>query len=317
MIIIERLDENIEYISGNFNEYSSSVQLTGLSSNYINIPSSIILNKEMDAKRVAVFSYLMIRKGLDDKFDFSIPSIVKWCGNKPDTRSDGISKKFLDVVNALKDKGYLTYSSELGKVAYIEGEFNTDKVFNECQNESFAVIYLDELYSIMNYKKENNKDAYLNNTVLLLVLSYLRNSIYRRSNKLRPEERNVDGTQNLDNDITARKIRSPEAYADSYNNIAEKIGVSARIVSKAVTILEQQLGLIVTDEAYHIRNEDGEFRTQHSIFANAYKREGKYLLASGESYSRPEIERKEELIQKYNSKFIIDKKKRKSTKKGE
>lgn len=303
---IDKISENCEYIS--------ATQLTGLASKYISIPSSIILDTDIDSKRVAVFSYFRIKKGLDDSIGFTIPSVVKWCGNKPDTRSNGVSKKFMDVIYALSNRGYLTLSDELSKTAYIECEFNSDKIFEECQSNSFAVIYLDELKVIMNYKKENNKDAFLNNTILLLVFAYFRSMIYRRSNKLRPEERNVNNMNNHNIDVDARRKCSPEAYADTYNNIAEQLGISARIVSKAVSILEQELRLLVTDEAYHIRNENGEFRTQYTLFANAYKREGKLLLADGETYSRAEIERKAENIKKYNSKFIIDEKKRKTMK---
>lgn len=306
----------IGVLSENNCEYATVSQLEGLAAKYFSIPESVILDTSIEAKRVTVFSYFATRKGLDDKLEFSINSIVTWSGNKPNTHTGKINDKFLEVVNALQDGGYLTYSGELDRVSYIEGEFDSQKVFDECSYKSFAIIYLDELYSILNYKKENSNDGYLNNAVLLLVFAYFRNAIYRRSNKLRPEELNVDGCHNLNADIVKRRSLYPEAYADKYNDISKKIGVSARTISKAVTILEQQLGLLVTDEAYRVKNEEGKYRTQHTIFANAYKREGEYLLASGESYSRPEMEQKAERLKEYNDKYIIDKRKRKS-KKGE
>lgn len=293
-------------------EYDTSIELTGLAKNYISIPASIILDISMDAKRVAVFSYFRIKKGLDDLIEFSVPSIVRWCGNKPDTRSDGISKKYMDVIDDLKDRGYLTYSGELAKVSNNNGEFMTDKVFQECQHESFAILYLDEVYSILNWRKEeSSKNNFVNNAVLLLVFAFFRSAIYRRSNKLKPEEININNKNNHDYDIAYRRFLFPEAYADKYINIANKIGVSAKIVSKAVDILKE-LGLLVTDEAYRVMNEDGEYKTQDMLFANAYKREDKFLYADGESYSRSEIERKAEIISKYNSKYIINKKKRKT-----
>ena len=42
--------------------------------------------------------------------------------------------------------------------------------------------------------------------------------------------------------------------------------------------------MIVTDRAYRIKNEDNEFRTLPTIFANAYKREDKYLLDNVRCY---------------------------------
>jgi hypothetical protein len=75
--------------------------------------------------------------------------------------------------------------------------------------------------------------------------------------------------------------------------------------------LEQELKLIVTDRAYRMKNENNEFRTLPTIFANAYKREDRYLLATGESYSRTEIELKAEIMKQYYQDYKIDKRKRK------
>ena len=297
-------------------EYPSPIKLKGLESKYICIPSSIIYDTDIDVKRVAIFSYFIKKKGLDNTIGFTIPLLVKWCGLKPDTRSNGISQKFIDIINNFKDMDFLTYSEELTKTSHTEIEFNSDKIYELCQDETFSILYLDEIEKIMSYKNEDDKDKYFNNTILLLVFAYFRSMIYRRSNKLKLDEINVDNMQSHEYDLEYRRGHSPEAYYDNYNTISERIGISARLVSKAVSILEEELGLLVTDEAYRVRNENGEFRTQYTLFANSYKREGEFLLATGEDYSRPEIERKAEIIQKYNSKFIIDKKKRKSTKKG-
>ena len=82
--------------------------------------------------------------------------------------------------------------------------------------------------------------------------------------------------------------------------------------------LEYELNLIVTDRAYRIKNEHNEFRTLPTIFANAYKREDKYLLDTGEGYGRSEIELKAENIKRYYQDYKIDKRKRKNKKvKGE
>ena len=50
------------------------VQLTGDAGKYITIPSSIILNKDMDVMRVAAYSFFMFRRGLDSCLYFSINS---------------------------------------------------------------------------------------------------------------------------------------------------------------------------------------------------------------------------------------------------
>ena len=87
----------------------------------------------------------------------------------------------------------------------------------------------------------------------------------------------------------------------------------SKTLSKIIDILEYDLNLIVTDRAYRVKNEDGEFRTLPTIFANAYKREDKYLLVTGDNYSRDEIKLKAENIKRYYQGYKIDKRKRKNT----
>ena len=70
--------------------------------------------------------------------------------------------------------------------------------------------------------------------------------------------------------------------------------------------------LIVTDRAYRVKTEESEFRTLPTIFANAYKREDKYLLVTGEKYSRMEIELKAENMKQLYQDYKIDKRKRKN-----
>lgn len=292
-------------------EYTNPTPLSGLSASYISIPESIIFDTSIDSKRVSVFSYLFMRKGMDNVAMFTIPSLVIWNGNKPDSHIGQINEKYINIINILKNKGYLSYEGTLSKTSCIGINFNYDKVCNECKEQSFAIVYLDELYTIMNYKKKEKSDIRLSTSVVLLVFAFLRSSIYRRSNKLRPEEINVDGSNNIEKDIIERKKIYPEAYDCRYIDIAKMIGIPSNTISKAVDILKQ-LGLIVTDEGYRRKNKNGEYRTPNIIFANAYKREDKYLLASGEEYSRAEIEQKVKKINRYfGGCYIINKNKRK------
>lgn len=114
--------------------------------------------------------------------------------------------------------------------------------------------------------------------------------------------------------IKDRKERLPEVYDTNFNIIADEIGVSDRTVSEAIYILECELGLIVTDVPYRTKNKDKEFRTPNTLFANAYKREHKYLLLTDEDYSRKELEQKESNLQKVYTKYKINKDKRKQRK---
>ena len=283
-------------------------QLEKSKQNYITIPLSLISNDEIDLRRVAVFSYLRCCCGLDGICRFTIPSLVTWCGGKSDNRTGGINSKVLNTIDDLNDMGYLTYLTKPSKSSYIECEFDFEK-YNDEHNSGFATLYLDEIRKILNYKNTNSKDSRLTNTTILLVFAYLRAKIHRRKNELKPELRSKEG-------IEKRKLKNPEAYNNLLMNIADDIGISEKTLTKAIDVLEEDLGLIVTERAYRIKNNEGEFRTLHTIFANSYKREGKSLLAIGEKYSREEIKIKvDNLRNNYGWDFTINKEKRK-TKKG-
>lgn len=275
-------------------------------SKYIYIPLSVITDTQIDVRRVGVFSYLRIHCGLNNVVGFTVPDIVEWCGGKPDRKINGTNDKFLNVIDFLYERGYLTYSTDKSRSSYMKCKFDIDYCYEEC-SDGFAVVYLDELEKIMNYKKENSKNSALNNATILLAFAYFRNKIRRRPNELKPEERTAEG-------IKKRKERLPDAYDSNINDIAKEIGISSKTLSKIIDILEQELNLIVTDRAYRIKNKDKEFRTLPTIFANAYKREDKYLLATGEEYSRTEIELKAENMKLQYQDYKIDKRKRKTIK---
>ena len=284
------------------------IQLEGSASKYIYVPLSVITDVKLDIRRVAVFSYLRIHCGLNNIVNFTISDIVEWCGGKPDRRVNGSNDKVLYTLDSLKDGGYLTYLAEKSRSSYMKCEFGFEHYFAQCYN-GFSAIYLDEIGTIMNYKKENSKDSTVNNFVILLVFAYLRNKIRRRPNELMPEERYSDKIKN-------RRERIPDAYGGNISDMANEIGISAKTFSKIIDILECELHLIVTDRAYRIKNEDNEYRTLPTIFANAYKREDKYLLDTGNDYSRTEIEQKAKNMKQHYQGYKIDKKKRK-IKKGE
>lgn len=278
-------------------------------SKYIYVPLSVITDSELDMRRVGIFSYLRIHCGLNNAIGFTIPDIVEWYGGKSNRRINSANDKVLSTLDALSDRGYLTYLTEKSRSSYMKCNFNMDNYYDAC-SDGYAAIYLDEIEKIMNYKKDNVKDSTLNNTTILLVFAYLRNKIRRRPNELAPEERTSDG-------IKSRKERLPDAYYSNINDMASELNVSSKTLSKIIDILEEELGLIVTDRAYRVKNDNDEFRTLPTIFANAYKREDKYLLDTGDNYSRTEIELKAENMKKYYQDYKIDKKKRRNKKEGD
>ena len=280
-------------------EYTKTL-LADSESKYIYIPLSLITDKEMDIKRVGVFSYLRIHCGLNDVVGFTVPDVVEWCGMKPNKREGKTNDKFLSIIDDLTNGGYLTYLTERSKSAYMKCKLNMEYYYDKC-SEGYAVIYLDELQKILNYK--NLQGNSISNAAILLVFAYFRNKIMRRPNELKPEERTLDG-------IKQRRERIPDAFDGNIVDIAKELGIHKQTLTKIIDVLEQELGLIVTDRAYRIKTEDNEFRTLPTIFANAYKREDKYLLAAGEDYSRREIELKAEIMKQHYQDYKIDKRKR-------
>lgn len=260
-----------EPVDGKY-EYQK-IPLEGSASKYIYVPLSVITDTKLDIRRVGVFSYLRIHCGLNNIINFTIPDIVEWCGGKPDRRANGSNDKILYALDSLNNEGYLTYLTEKSKSFYMKCKFDTEHYFAQCYN-GFSAIYLDEIETIMNYQKKNSKDSTVNNFIILLVFAYLRHKINRRPNELKPEERCSDN-------IKSRRERLPEAYSGNIIDMANELGVSSKTLSKIIDILECELHLIVTDRAYRIKNEDNEFRTLPTIFANTYKREYSYLLNTG------------------------------------
>lgn len=282
-------------------EYTKTL-LADSESKYIYLPLSVIVDNELDVKRVSVLSYLRIHCGLNDVVGFTVSDMVEWCNMKPNKREGKTNEKFLNIIDDLSNRGYLTYLTETSKSSYMKCKLNAEHYYNQC-SDGYAVVYLDELEKLMNYK--NLQGNSISNATLLLVFAYLRNKIRRRPNELKPEERTLDG-------IKQRKERLPDAFDSNISDIAKELGIHKQTFSRVIDILEQELELIVTDRAYRIKTEDNEFRTLPTIFANAYKREDKYLLTSGEEYSRTEIEQKAQNMKQLYQDYKIDKRKRKN-----
>ena len=295
------VDNKYKVYDGKY-EYPKT-ELKDKESRYIRIPWSVISNIELDTKRVVVFSYLNMRCGSDNIVGFTVPSMVKWCGSKPDKRTNGLNDKFLNVIDVFSDMGYLTYLTDRSRSSYMECEFNND-YYEQERSKGYSVMYVDEIEKIMNYKKSNSNDNVLTNSIILLVFAYLRYKIIRRPNELKPEERYPEFVKD-------RRKRLPEAYGSNISDMAKEVGISSKTFLKIIDILECDLKLIVTDRAYRIRNEDGEFRTPPTIFANTYKREHTYILVTGDEYCRGEVELRAERMKEFYKGYKINENKRK------
>ena len=282
-------------------EFKAICKLEGPSKNYFRIPDEIIYNCELGKIRIALYAYLYIHKGINDIVNFSVPLFLNWAGLKSDSHSGGMNDKVLTAMELLSDMGYVCFvgDKKLTRTSCAEIQFNTQLVHNMCcSGDRFAIVYLDEVESIMRYKNEKKSDTHFNSFSILLVFVYLRRSIIRRKNKLNPEERSEER-------IKDRRMRIPEAYNGKYKDIAFELGISERIVSKSVEIL-RRLKLIVVGVPYRIRGIDGEYRTPDFLFSNFQKRDEGQLLISGIEYAKTEINLKAKQMHDYHKKFGVN-----------
>ena len=247
-----------------------------LKTGYITIPREIIENNLMGKLRVSVFSMLAIKRGIDNEILAPTKNIVAWLNKKEDRHKDGVNSNVEKTIQDLIDLGFITESDDdygLKMKTYL---YNNTKVYESCKL-GYAVIYCDEIKKILKYEGGLITKGRYNHDVILLVFAYLRMSIPRRKNEVYLEEK----------DLEYRKITYPEAYCAYFNNIAAEIGLTCEVVSTAIDVLVE-LGLIVCKELKRVKDDD-HFYSRFKIFANTYKRENEYLLASGKSYYETEI----------------------------
>lgn len=265
-------------------EYPSPKKLSGISRYFIKIPESIIYDNESGDKLVTTFSFFSVSKGLDDRSMFSLNGVVEWSGKKPDRHSYGVNSKFKKSIERLEQNGYIYLNGEISNTRCCVANVNMEKIHEECDDYNFAVIYVDELEKILDWNNSNSRDAFINNDVLLRVFAYLRMLIKRRPNKLAKD----------DNDVDKRKLRWPESWNGYYADMSEELGISARIMSDLVNVL-CDIGLLYTESLPRIKVNE-KWKTSHTLFCNTYKREGQYLLASGEEYYKIEIKNKKKIL---------------------
>lgn len=261
-------------------EYANDKKLDASCCGRFMIPCSIISASHINDKRVAVFSYFSLRRGLDYRVIFTINDIVKWIGKKPSRHAKGINAKIVDVIAYINNKGYISIDVDIDNSHDVDAVLNIETILNECDCERFAVVYVDELRKIMEFED----DGFSSNETVLLVFAYLRMMIPRRRNTFMPG----------DTDVESRRTSSPEAYDCYLSDIADYLGISKRMVSKSIDILEK-LNLIRYMDIPKI-NKNGKWITRTTIFCNFYKREGGYLLASGKEYYEAEINSKKKKL---------------------
>ena len=262
------------------NEEKQLQRLRGKESVFIRIPSSIISNNkcpyELPHERVALFTYLYVKAGLDDSLKLSHDDLHKYIHKKvnPNRVKNCCTVNIEFLLDYYKSQGYINYNGRIKKQMPTDCTINRDKIDDEADNGNFAIVYLDEIEKILNYPLDGKKYG---NDALLLLFAYLRLRIYNRSTA----KGSID--------------QKSETYDDYYKSIGEVLNIPERIISSLVDILvELNLIYVFTRERKRIvlGEHEYKFRTLTSIFTNTYKRNKGYLLNSGEQYYKYEVELK-------------------------
>ena len=270
-------------------EYSKSIKLVNIAGNYIKVPHTIICNEDMQKNRDTIFSYLLMSRGLNYKSNITINNIATWLGRVPSRNANGINLKISKTINQIKELDYIDFENEVSNTQLTKIDINMNKIIEDCRSSIYGIIYIDELEKIINYRA-TTKTGYQNVDVMLMVFAYLRMMITRRPNKLMETEiicrEECTDAELIEN----RRKYNPDGYNDYFSNIAEELGINEREVSRAVTALKK-IGLIYFESMNNFSS-SGETRTGQTVFCNAYKREGSYLLEEGKEYYKREIENK-------------------------
>lgn len=239
---------------------------------FAKIPIDLILAKDLNEMRILCFHYLNQNITADDTVMYCANYMIQFCGYKNHinrNRKVNTYTKLMDCMNWFHRNGYIVdFDAQKYKGVVFQCSYaDRDKIRSP---ERFGIIYDFEIKRILEYKADYKP---LSSSILLLVLSYIRVMTWRRKN---------------DKDI------KPEICRKKYTDIATDIGISERLVSRAVHTLAE-LGFVAIRTTPNYQNDGGEWRTEDTLFATPYKFISKsegFVLADKEQYDfKVEIEK--------------------------
>ena len=235
--------------------------------------------------RLGVYSYLFCKVAYDSTILISLKMIYDWLHKKMDSHknSKGV-QSYVQLFRKYERMGLLRLGKDIEVSKVLEGVVHQDKLEDMCNGENrdrFAILYLDEIEKIINYKGTVNIDK----SHVLLVFAYFRLMI--------PSQSDIHGA-----------VEIPEAFNTYYRQVEDELGLSERVVSKAVSILIE-LGILYEEKrpsvvkyVYDGGKKIKKHIPQTSIFCNVYKRKDGKLIKYGEGYYGEEIKKKKEMLKK-------------------
>lgn len=259
--------------------------LTGDAKEFVTIPESVIINSEMDAKRVAVYIFFWLWHGKNNKIMHSIESMVMGCGHIPNKHKGKSNDQFWNLMQQFQNIGYIE-NSHIPELEHSHTTITITKFCNDWYDsirntERFARLYLDEINRIIDYDCSKGSKSVTNSNILL-VFAYLRLKIIVRN------------TTECTESIESRK-KSPEVFYRYYKDICTELGITGKTLSAILKILSKELGLIYiehTRKSYEDENGNIQWITYPTLFCNTYKRLQGKVIYSGSDYFLQETRNK-------------------------
>ena len=248
---------------------------------FAKVPKEIIYNKNIDKKRVLVFLFLVFKNSLDNTISFSLNYLIDWCKMKPDRHKGKTNDIFYSIILEYKKLDYLKSfnGNDLYGNNLVTCDANMEKLF---PFGNYGVISDKEFNLITLYQCSNPR---ITTSVILLVLSYIRSNILRRTS---------NNGNFSEKDIKAK----PEFCYRMIEYIEDDIGLHRNTISKCIDILVE-LDILVTLSMPRYKDENGNWHTEATLFADKYRYDSQSRLVQDYDYE-------EEL--KYGKQYLIEKK---------
>lgn len=200
--------------------------------NFIRIPRSLIYDRELGDKRIVVYSSILFTCW-DSKI-CNINELIDECCYTRKRMPNGIEHQFREMIKCFDERNYISVS----------GNLSEDFSFHmESPGNSFGIIYGFEYNRILEYRIAAKKDSKrINHAHLLLLLSYIRLNMDKRSGK-------------------------PIMHFSMLSTISKNIGISVRSITSALRILEE-LSIIHSEELPRYQDKNGNWHSNVKIFIN-------------------------------------------------
>lgn len=283
-----------------FVEFEDIKKLDGSSFDFITIPDKIIFDdSDLINTEIILYTYLQLNRTISGSVLFSGYDFAEWLGVVPSKRKGEILDRTHLSFERLKVIGVIdsfVLHKKFGRNGFYNVRLNKD-TNSDCR---YTILYLDEIEKIMS--RETNRigrTGYFGMAIRLL--AYFRLNIFVRSNEF-----NIDNADK-DSEIDKRRMDNPEAFYKHIKYIALDLNLHRDTIQKFIDILVD-LQLIVKRTPYKFRCENNWYCPE-CLFANAYKRQNGYLIASGEEYYNPEFDAAEKRLKKSRNYIFLTYKK--------